>query len=150
MSDIMPMYALDKVEKKFAVKVNTFVRLEARAKDEGKAVAAIVNHALDELVRDDPFTPEMVERAKALMDNNLAKRNAMKAKKGIKYNEGHHNKPRRVHPCQVGGTSRKSENVACAVRGSFFSRLGRTYKGERKQPPAPHFFDCAGRTYRKG
>ena len=84
MSDIMPMYALDKVEKKFVVKVNTFVRLEARAKDEGKAVAVIVNRALDDLVRDDPFTPEMMERAKDLMDRNLAKRNAMKARKGIK------------------------------------------------------------------
>lgn len=84
MSNIMPMYALDKVEKKFAVKVNTFVRLEARAKDEGRAVASVVNRALDELVRDDPFTPEMVKRAEELMERNIAKRNAMKAKKGIK------------------------------------------------------------------
>lgn len=79
---IMPMYALDKVEKKFAVRVNTFVRLEARAKAAKKTTSAIVNSALDDLVRDDPFTPEMLDEAKRIMDRNLEKRNKMKAQKG--------------------------------------------------------------------
>ena len=84
MSSKMPMYALDKVEKKFAIKVNTFVRLEIIAKKDRKTVSAVVNAALDDLVRDDPFTPDMMKRATELMEKNLKKRNAKKAQKGIR------------------------------------------------------------------
>ena len=80
----IPMYALDKVEKKFAIKVNTFLKLEARvdANDEKrKSVSAIVNDALDNLVRDDDFTPEMMKRAEEIMHENLKKREAAKAKR---------------------------------------------------------------------
>ena len=79
----IPMYALDKVEKKFAIKVNTFLKIEARvdANDEKrKSVSAIVNDALDNLVRDDDFTPEMMRRAEEIMHENLKKREAAKAK----------------------------------------------------------------------
>ena len=78
------MYALDKVEKKFAIKVNTFLKLEARVdlNDENhNSVSAIVNEALDNLVRDDDFTPAMMKRAEEIMHENLKKREAAKAKK---------------------------------------------------------------------
>lgn len=84
MKSKIPMYALDKVEKKFAIKVNTFLKLEARVNttdEKCKNVSAIVNSALDDLVRDDDFTPEMMKRAEQIMHENLLKREAAKAKR---------------------------------------------------------------------
>ena len=84
MKSKIPMYALDKVEKKFAIKVNTFLKLEARVDvNDAKrnCVSAIVNNALDTLVRDDDFTSEMMRRAEEIMHKNLAKREAAKAKR---------------------------------------------------------------------
>ena len=83
MSNRLPMPALDKVEKKFSVHVETVARLERRAKKEGQPLATYVNSILDELVEKDPCDVAMVERIKELMDENIKRRNNLKAKKGI-------------------------------------------------------------------
>lgn len=84
MSKKIPMYSIDKVEKKWAVKVSTFVRLEARAKAAGLPVATLANAILDHHVENDVVTIEMEARAEELRKKNREIRASMKAKKGIK------------------------------------------------------------------
>lgn len=83
MSKKMSMVALDKYEKRLSVDVRVFVKYENRASAAGISVAAAMNAVLDDEVAGDPWTREDEQRARALIDQNFAKREAKKAKKGI-------------------------------------------------------------------
>ena len=80
----MSMVALDKYEKRLSVDVRVFVKYENRAADAGISVAAVMNAVLDDAVAQDPWTREDEARARALIDQNFEKREAKKAKKGIR------------------------------------------------------------------
>lgn len=84
MGNKMSMVALDKYEKRLSVDVRVFVKYENRAAAAGISVAAVMNGILDDEVKDDPWTREYEARARALIDQNFAKREAKKAKKGVK------------------------------------------------------------------
>lgn len=84
MGNKMSMVALDKYEKRLSVDVRVFVKYENRAAAAGISVAAVMNSILDDEVKDDPWTREDEARARALIDQNFAKREAKKAKKGVK------------------------------------------------------------------
>lgn len=83
MSKKMSMVALDKYEKRLSVDVRVFVKYENRASAAGISVAAAMNAVLDDEVAGDPWTREDEQRARALIDQNFAKREAKKTKKGI-------------------------------------------------------------------
>ena len=84
MGNKMSMVALDKYEKRLSVDVRVFVKYENRANAAGISVAAAMNAVLDDEVVGDPWTREDEERARALIDANFEKREAKKAKKGIR------------------------------------------------------------------
>ena len=84
MGNKMSMVALDKYEKRLSVDVRVFVKYEKRAADAGISVAAVMNAVLDDAVAKDPWTREDEARARALIDQNFEKREAKKAKKGIR------------------------------------------------------------------
>lgn len=83
MSNRLAMPALDKVEKKFSVRVETLTRLEKRASKAGIPLATYVNRELDHLVEDDPCDIQMLERIKELMDANVRRRETLKTRKGL-------------------------------------------------------------------
>ena len=66
------------------VEVETAVKIENRAAAAGIAFATMANALLDEAVKNDPWTAKDEARAREIIDRNIAKRNADKAKKGIK------------------------------------------------------------------
>lgn len=80
----MSMVALDKYEKRLSVDVRVFVKCENRADLAGISTAAVMNGILDDAVKNDPWTREDEKRARELIDQNFAKREAKKAKKGIR------------------------------------------------------------------
>lgn len=84
MGNKMSMVALDKYEKRLSVDVRVFVKYENRAAAAGISVAAVMNGILDDEVKNDPWTRKDEERARELIDQNFAKREAKKAKKGIR------------------------------------------------------------------
>ena len=84
MGNKMSMVALDKYEKRLSDDVRVFVKYENRAKDAGISVAAVMNAVLDDEVAADPWTREDEARARALIDQNFEKREAKKAKKGVR------------------------------------------------------------------
>ena len=77
----MSMVALDKYEKRLSVDVRVFVKCENRADLAGISTAAVMNAILDDAVKNDPWTREDEARARELIDQNFAKR---EAKKGIR------------------------------------------------------------------
>lgn len=84
MGNKMSMVALDKYEKRLSVDVRVYVKYENRAAAAGISIAAAMNAVLDDEVANDPWTREDEQRARALIDANFEKREAMKAKKGIR------------------------------------------------------------------
>jgi hypothetical protein len=84
MSNKLTMRALDKVERRLSVKVETSVKIEKRAKAAGIAPATMMNAILDEAVAGDPWTAEDEARAREIIDANFKKRESDKARKGIK------------------------------------------------------------------
>ena len=84
MGNKMSMVALDKYEKRLSIDVRVFVKYENRATAAGLSTAAVMNGILDDAVANDPWTKKDEERARALIDNNFKKRNAKKAKKGVR------------------------------------------------------------------
>ena len=84
MGDKLSMVALDKFEKRLSIPLRVYVKYEARANKTGRTVAEEMNIELDSGVSGDDFTPEMKARFDELYEQNLAKRNALKAKKGIR------------------------------------------------------------------
>lgn len=84
MSKSVPMYALDKVKTSLSIPAPVIVKLENRAKEGGKKLASYINAELFALVEDDPWTVEDEKRVRAIIDENIRKRAALKAKKGIR------------------------------------------------------------------
>jgi len=84
MGNKMSMVALDKYEKRLSIDVRVFVKYENRAEAAGITTAAAMNAVLDDEVARDPWTRDDEMRARALIDANFAKREAKKAKKGVK------------------------------------------------------------------
>lgn len=84
MGNKMSMVALDKFEKRLSVPLRVFVKYETRAKKSGRTVAEEMNIELAHGVKDDDFGPDEKARFDELYNDNLARRNAKKAKKGIR------------------------------------------------------------------
>lgn len=84
MGNKMSMVALDKYEKRLSIDMRVFVKYENRATALGISTAAAMNAVLDDAVANDPWTREDEARARALIDANFQKREAKKAKKGIR------------------------------------------------------------------
>jgi hypothetical protein len=83
MSDKLTMRALDKVERRLSVHVQTALKIEKRARSAGIAVATMMNAILDEAVCGDPWTADDEKRAREIIDANFAKREAEKIKRGL-------------------------------------------------------------------
>jgi len=84
MSNKMPMVALDKVEVKLSMRVETVVRLDRMAKELGiESRSAIINALIDEDVKDVQLEAEDLDAINDIMRRNLERRNALKAQKGI-------------------------------------------------------------------
>ena len=84
MGNKMSMVALDKYEKRLSIDVRVFVKYENRAAAAGLSTASVMNSVLDDAVAKDPWTKKDEERARMLIDANFKKREAKKAKKGIR------------------------------------------------------------------
>lgn len=84
MGNKMSMVALDKYEKRLSIDMRVFVKYENRATALGISTAAAMNAVLDDAVANDPWTREDEDRARSLIDENFKKREAKKAKKGIR------------------------------------------------------------------
>lgn len=84
MSKSVPMYALDKVKTSLSIPATVVVKLANRADAKGVKLAAYINSELFSLVADDPWTLDDEKRVRAIIDENIRKRNNLKAKKGIR------------------------------------------------------------------
>lgn len=84
MGNKMSMVALDKYEKRLSIDMRVFVKYENRAAAAGISTAAVMNGVLDDAVAKDPWTKKDEDRARSLIDANFKKREAKKAKKGIR------------------------------------------------------------------
>ena len=84
MGNKLSMVALDKFEKRLSIDVRVFVKYENRAKAARISVSAAMNAVLDDDVARDPWTRDDEARARAIIDANFAKREALKARKGVK------------------------------------------------------------------
>lgn len=84
MSNKLAMRATDKAERRLSIKAKTTVKIENRAKAAGLKFATMANAILDEAVANDPWTEADELRAREIIDRNIRKREADKAKKGIK------------------------------------------------------------------
>ena len=84
MGNKLSMVALDKFEKRLSIDVRVLVKYENRAKAAGISVSAAMNAVLDDDVARDPWTRDDEARARAIIDANFAKREALKARKGVK------------------------------------------------------------------
>ena len=83
MSNKLAMRATDKAERRLSIKVETTVKIEKRARAAGLKFATMANAILDEAVANDEWTEADELRARAIIDENIRKRAADKAKKGI-------------------------------------------------------------------
>lgn len=83
MSRKMPYYALDKVSATVSIDAKARVKWENRAKRESAKVTTLMAKYLEEVVREDPFTLEDLERQNQIIKENALKRTAKKARKGI-------------------------------------------------------------------
>ena len=85
MSNKLPMVAIDKIEVKFSMRVETIVRLERMMKNAGiESRSAMINALVDDDVKDVQLEAEDIEKINKMMKENLDRRNALKAQKGIK------------------------------------------------------------------
>lgn len=84
MSRKMPYYSLDKVAATISIDAKARVKWENRAKAENQKVTTFIAKHLEEVVRDDPFTLEDLERQNQLIRENAARRELKKKAKGVK------------------------------------------------------------------
>ena len=84
MGNKMSMVALDKFEKRLSIPLRVFVKYEERAKESGRTVAEEMNIELARGVGKVEFTPDLKARFDELYEQNLAKRNLNKQKKGVR------------------------------------------------------------------
>ena len=84
MSDKMPMYAVDKCRIKVNVPVEVKVKLESLAEETGLSVSALAAAEIEEMVKDRPFGAQELMRVNEIISENIRKRDALKAKKGVR------------------------------------------------------------------
>lgn len=84
MSKKMRMQSVDKSEVKAAVKVVTKAKLERVSQIAGLNVGTYVAAVIEEYASKIETTKEDLDRANEIVASNIEKRNALKAKKGIK------------------------------------------------------------------
>lgn len=84
MSRKMPYYSLDKVAATISIDAKARVKWENRAKAKNQKVTTFIAIHLEEVVRNDPFTLEDLERQNQLIRENAARRELKKKAKGIK------------------------------------------------------------------
>lgn len=84
MSRKMPYYSLDKVAATISIDAKARVKWENRAKAKNQKVTTFIAKHLEEVVRDDPFTLEDLERQNQLIRENAARRELKKKAKGVK------------------------------------------------------------------
>lgn len=83
MSSKMPYYAIDKVAATVTIDAKSRAKWDKRAMESGKSVTTLMAMFLEAEVRDDPFTVDDMERADEYMRDNIRKREARKARKGV-------------------------------------------------------------------
>ena len=86
MSKDFPMVSLDKVEVKLTMKTYTIVMVDKIANGAGISRAALINSYVEDGLKraNVALTSEDLERVDEIRKANIAKREAMKAKKGVK------------------------------------------------------------------
>lgn len=86
MSSKFPMVSIDKVEVKLTVKAETIVAVDKIAEVSGMSRAAVINGYVEDGLKRAKvdLTVEDIKRVEEIKAANIAKRNAIKAKKGIK------------------------------------------------------------------
>lgn len=86
MSSKFPMVSIDKVEVKLTVKVENTVAIDKIAQMAGLSRSAIINGYIEDGLKKAKvtLTQEDLARVEEIKAENIAKRNAIKAKKGVK------------------------------------------------------------------
>ena len=86
MSSHLPLYAVDKMEVKFALKVASVVKVDKVAKFLGVSRNAVVQMFVDAKLDEEGviLTKADLERIEEIMAANRSKRAALKARKGVK------------------------------------------------------------------
>lgn len=86
MSSKFPMVSIDKVEVKLTVKVENTVAIDKIARMAGLSRSAIINGYIEDGLKKAKvtLTQEDLARVEEIKAENVAKRNAIKAKKGVK------------------------------------------------------------------
>ena len=86
MSSKFPMVSIDKVEVKLTVKVENTVAIDKIAQMAGLSRSAIINGYIEDGLKKAKvtLTQEDLARVEEIKAENIAKRNAIKAKNGVK------------------------------------------------------------------
>ena len=86
MSSKFPMVSIDKVEVKLTVKVENTVAIDKIARMAGLSRSAIINGYIEDGLKKAKvtLTQEDLARVEEIKAENVARRNAIKAKKGVK------------------------------------------------------------------
>ena len=86
MSSKFPMVSIDKVEVKLTVKVENTVAIDKIARMAGLSRSAIINGYIEDGLKKAKvtLTQEDLARVEEIKAENITKRNAIKAKKGVK------------------------------------------------------------------
>ena len=86
MSSKFPMVSIDKVEVKLTVKVENTVAIDKIAQMAGLSRSAIINGYIEDGLKKAKvtLTQEDLARVEEIKAENIAKRNAIKAQKGVK------------------------------------------------------------------
>ena len=84
MSNKAPLYDVTKVHIKADIKAATKVKLDKMRSEAGLSVSEFVSAVLDKHTAKVQFTEEDQKRMDKIIAENRAKRDALKAKKGIK------------------------------------------------------------------
>ena len=84
MSDKLSMPAVDKVQLKVQVKAGTYVRLENMSNKSSVSMSALCGALLDEATAGVEMTTADIARMNEIIAANVERREAAKAKKGIR------------------------------------------------------------------
>ena len=84
MSNKAPLYDVTKVHIKADIKAATKVKLDKMRAEAGLSVSEFVSAVLDKHTAKVPFTEEDQKRMDEIISENRAKRDQLKAKKGIR------------------------------------------------------------------
>lgn len=84
MGKSVAMYALDKVKTSIAIPAEVVVKLQKRAKERGVTLAQYINAMLFTHTHEDEWTERDEHERQRIVRENMRKREALKAKKGMK------------------------------------------------------------------